>query len=219
MAFEVTIPRLGWSMEVGTLAEWQKKDGDQVEAGEILFTVEGDKALQEVEALESGVLRIPPDSPPPGQELPVGTTLAYILEPGEEAPFEREAVATPTQAAALELAAPMPATPESTPPPAARRTKDGLPAISPRARRVAGELGVDWTGLKGSGRTGRIVERDVRQAVGARMPEVQIKVSVWQKKLAWTWPSWLRVSQAPGSSARTWRRPSQLVSRLLCRHL
>ena len=56
MAFEVTMPRLGWSMEVGTLAGWHKKDGDRVEAGEILFTVEGDKALQEVEALESGVL-------------------------------------------------------------------------------------------------------------------------------------------------------------------
>ena len=110
MAFEVTIPRLGWSMEVGTLAEWHKRDGDRVEAGEILFTVEGVKALQEVEALESGILRIPPDSPPPGQELPVGTILAYILQPGEEVPFERAAAFCAPLHPAANLQAPTGAT-------------------------------------------------------------------------------------------------------------
>jgi pyruvate dehydrogenase E2 component (dihydrolipoamide acetyltransferase) len=194
MAYEVTIPRLGWSMEVGTLAEWHKEDGDRVEAGEILFTVEGDKALQEVEALESGILRIPPDSPPPGQELPVGTLLAYILEPGEEAPFEGTAASVPTQAAASSLAGPELATPELAPPaparveptpaPTAGRDKDGLPAISPRARRVAEELGVDWTVLQGSGRTGRIVERDVRGAAEAGVPELPIKISPVARRLA-----------------------------------
>ena len=184
MAFEVTMPRLGWSMEVGTLAEWQKKDGDRVEAGDILFTVEGDKALQEVEALESGILRIPPDSTPSGQELPVGALLAYIVQPGEEAPFERETAATPTPAAATELAAPVRATPESAPSSVGRRTKDGLPAISPRAHRLAEELGVNWTTLKGSGRTGRIVERDVRQAAEAIRSGVQIKVSPVARRLA-----------------------------------
>ena len=63
MAFEVTMPRLGWNMEEGALATWRKQDGDSVESGEILFEVESDKAVQEVEALESGILRIPPDSP------------------------------------------------------------------------------------------------------------------------------------------------------------
>ncbi len=178
MAFEVTMPRLGWSMEVGTLAEWQKKDGDRVEAGEILFAVEGDKAIQEVEALESGILRIPPDSPPPGQELPVGTVLAYIVQPGEEVPFEKETAAAPAAAAVLESTVPMQATPPL------EHTKHKLPVISPRARRVAEELGVDWTTLKGSGRTGRIVERDVRQAAEARDAEVQIKVSPVARRLA-----------------------------------
>ena len=59
--------------------EWLKQDGERVEAGELLFTVEGDKATQEVEALESGILRIPPDSPPPGKEVPVGTLLGYLV--------------------------------------------------------------------------------------------------------------------------------------------
>ena len=67
MPFEVVLPRLGWNMETGRLGEWLKRDGERVEAGELLFTVEGDKATQEVEALDSGILRIPPDSPSAGQ--------------------------------------------------------------------------------------------------------------------------------------------------------
>ena len=90
MPFEVVLPRLGWNMEVGQLGEWLKKDGERVEAGEILFTIEGDKATQEVEALDSGILRIPPDLPPPGKEVPVGTLLAYLVEPGELADFKFE---------------------------------------------------------------------------------------------------------------------------------
>jgi len=178
MAFEVTMPRLGWSMEVGMLAEWRKKDGDRVEAGEILFAVEGDKAIQDVEALESGILRIPPDSLPTGQELPVGAVLAYIVQPGEATPFENETGVTPA-AAVSESAGRVQATP-----PPVEHTKNKLPAISPRARRVAEELGVNWTALKGSGRIGRIVERDVRQAAEAKEAEVQIKVSPVARRLA-----------------------------------
>ena len=84
MPFEVVLPRLGWNMETGRLGEWLKRDGERVEAGELLFTVEGDKATQEIEALDSGILRIPPDAPPPGKEVPVGTLLGYLLAPGEE---------------------------------------------------------------------------------------------------------------------------------------
>jgi pyruvate dehydrogenase E2 component (dihydrolipoamide acetyltransferase) len=171
-------------MEVGKLAEWVKKDGDRVQAGETLFTVEGDKAVQEVEALESGILRIPPNSPPPGQEMPVGTVLAYIVQPGEKMPFESKSA---------ETAASSPATKRGAAAPQARlagasqrtgRTRHGLPTVSPRARRVARELGVDWAALRGSGRTGRIVERDVRQAAQARQFETQIKVSPVARRLA-----------------------------------
>ena len=64
--------------------QWLKRDGERVEAGEILFTVEGDKATQEVEALDSGILRIPLDSPPPGKEVPVGTLFGVPALAGEE---------------------------------------------------------------------------------------------------------------------------------------
>ena len=167
MSFEVVMPRLGWNMEQGSLGGWLKQDGDHVEVGEIIFTVEGDKATQEVEALDSGILRIPGDSPPPGLEVPVGTRLGYILQPGESLPpgfvsepARPEFVTSAAQPAAQ--ASTQPAGQADQPAPSGYRNR-----ISPRARRVAGELGVDWTVLRGSGRSGRIVERDVRQAAAA----------------------------------------------------
>ena len=88
MAVEIIMPRFGWTMEEGLLAEWTKHDGEAVAAGEVLFTVESDKALNEVELFETGVLRNRPDSPPPGTGVKVGALLAYIVQPGEAAPFE-----------------------------------------------------------------------------------------------------------------------------------
>jgi pyruvate dehydrogenase E2 component (dihydrolipoamide acetyltransferase) len=160
VAIEIVLPRLGWTMEEGTLVEWRKQDGDPVKPGEVLFIVESDKALNEIESFDEGILRIPPDSPPPGATLPVGTLLAYILSPGEAMPAGR-AVSTPAAAAA-------PAEPAAAP--SASASRRGGPPISPRARRLARQLGVDWSSLKGSGRSGRIAERDIQAA--ARAPRV-----------------------------------------------
>src|SRR5688572_5402193 len=80
------MPRLGWTMETGRVVEWLKSDGDEVEAGDLIFSVETDKAVTEVESLDSGVLRIPPDAPEIGAEVAVGAMLAYILAPGESLP-------------------------------------------------------------------------------------------------------------------------------------
>ena len=186
MAFEVVLPRLGWDMEVGSLEKWVKQDGDSVNTGDILFTAEGDKAVQEVEALESGILRIPPDSPEPGEEIKVGTVLGYILKPGESLP----AKAVPSGASTPQAAAAS-ATPSAPSPPSATAQPAGLDrkppvklAISPRARRIAKELGVDWTALQGSGSSGRIVERDIRQAGGRKEGEVKINVSPVAQSLA-----------------------------------
>jgi len=153
MAEKIAMPRLGWTMEEGTLAEWRKADGDAVEVGDILFTVESDKALNEVETFSGGILCIPPDAPQPGDTVPVGTLLGYLLQPGEQMPT----APAPTPAKPAPVAKPAPA---PTPAP----TRSAGPTISPRARRVAAELGVEWRVLTGSGRTGRIVERDVRTA-------------------------------------------------------
>ena len=180
MAFEVVMPRLGWNMEEGALAKWRKNDGDSVSAGEILFEVESDKSIQEVEALESGVLRIPEDSPQQGKMVPVGTLLGYLLQSGESMPAQGSQ-GSPAIVRSQQETIP-PDTTEQTPiPPGGASTSPTVspeapdlsvskrlpgehPAISPRAKRVAGELGMDWLGLKASGRAGRIVEKDVRQA-------------------------------------------------------
>ena len=69
MAEEIAMPRLGWTMEEGTLIEWLKADGEMVEVGEILFTVESDKALNEIETFSRGNLCIPPDAPRPGSRI------------------------------------------------------------------------------------------------------------------------------------------------------
>lgn len=193
MAIEIVMPKLGWTMEEGTLVEWMKQDGETIHAGDIMFTVESDKALQEVESFEDGVFRIPPNSDVLGKTVAVGTVLAYITKAGEAAPFEQ--ASQPTSAAQEPLPQPtldtfagsvlqQPVndggsntgntqnTPNYSLPSSLVQNGNGsLPNISPRARRVAHELGVDWVNVKGSGRTGRIVERDIRAAASA-MPTV-----------------------------------------------
>ena len=103
MATEIRMPRLGWTMEEGIFGEWLKHDGEAIQAGDFLFTIEGDKATQEIEAFDSGILRIPPNAAKPGDLITVGTVLAYTVRPGETAPFEGQPVAQPvTQTVAVQ---------------------------------------------------------------------------------------------------------------------
>lgn len=170
MAIEIVVPRLGWSMDEGTFVEWLKQDGEKVEAGEMLFVLEGEKASQEIESFDAGILRIPPDAPQPGDEVVVSQLLAYLVEDGEVPPFELEGTAKPKapepprkEEPITQATAPVPAPESQVPEPAtsppAKRT-----AITPRARRVARELGVDWSDLRGTGVGGRIREEDIRAA-------------------------------------------------------
>lgn len=188
----ITVPRLGWSMDEGTFVGWLKKDGEPVKAGEPLFTLEGDKASQEVEATESGILRIPPEAPKAGDTVTVGALLGYLFnenerpQAAEDIPGSKPAGVRPSPGAGTPAMAPAfapAATPENPMVAAAedgRTPSAGTPAghhrvergpagadvtISPRARRRAAELGLDYHRLQGSGRTGRIIEADVLAAV------------------------------------------------------
>jgi pyruvate dehydrogenase E2 component (dihydrolipoamide acetyltransferase) len=163
-------------MEEGTFVEWLKHDGDVVQQGDLLYRLEGDKALTEVEALDNGVLRIPPDSPAPGSVVPVGALLAYLVAPGEAAPFEQASAPGVAGLRAEENVSKGAAGPNATPaqPPLRQDTEESRQkgsAISPRALRVANELGVDWSSLTGSGRSGRIVEEDIRRAAEIQRTE------------------------------------------------
>ena len=176
MAEKIGMPKLGWIMEEGTLVEWLKQDGDEVRAGEVVFTVESDKALNEIESFESGILRIPPDSPAPGSTVPVGTLLAYLLQPGEPAPFEDLDAAKDKPAPT----APLPATAlnrTEEPVVTAEPARGGEPAITPRARRVATQLGLDWRQVEGSGSRGRVTESDIRAMQAASTAADQIKTT------------------------------------------
>ncbi len=201
MATEIRMPRLGWTMEEGIFGEWLKQDGDKVKMGDFLFTIEGDKATQEIEAFDDGILRIPPDAAKPGDVIVVGAILAYTVRPGEAAPFEtapaapavaKPAIAVPTSATPQTGATngQPPATPDA-------RKVDHSVTISPRARRVAGELGVDWSALNGSGRTGRIVERDIRAAAELAAQQPAEPAQVTEEKVRAT-PVAMRMAQEAG---------------------
>jgi pyruvate dehydrogenase E2 component (dihydrolipoamide acetyltransferase) len=145
---EIRIPRLGWSMEEGTFVGWLKRAGDEVAVGQPLFELEGEKALQEIESVDAGVLHIPADAPQPGSIVPVGTLLGYLLAPGESIPTGNS---SPPQDSAS---------------PAKPSTTIESVAAAPSVRRLARELGVNLNELAASGISGRITTDDVRRVAG-----------------------------------------------------
>lgn len=189
MASEIVIPRSGWSMEEGTFVGWLRQDGDHIRRGDVVFELEGEKAIQDVEAVDEGILHIPPEGPAPGSTVRVGAVVGYLLKPGEPPP----ARPAPEPSTAPHRKNPPPAAPSvrrlarsrgvdlatvgGTGPSgrillsdvpqtdsAAKLPGKRAPFASPRARRIAAELGIDWTSLSGTGADGRIRERDVRAA-------------------------------------------------------
>ncbi len=129
MAVAITVPRLGWNMEEGTFVGWLKKEGEEVRPGDALFTLEGEKATEDIECLEKGVLHIPPASPHPGERVAVGAVIGYLTQPGEATPVGGAAPPAGREAAVMSTPAP----PQDADPPPAR----GGPAASPRAARSA----------------------------------------------------------------------------------
>ena len=161
MAIEIVMPKLGWTMEEGILDEWIKQDGDEVQPGDIIFVVESDKALQEIEAFDGGILRISPDAPPVGSTVKIGETLAYLVAPGEAPPFELAKANDADRRRLRQRPKFLTDSPRARTTKQVRRSRAGGPRDQPRAKRVALELGVDWSRLTGSGSSGRIAERDI----------------------------------------------------------
>ncbi len=147
-------------MEEGKFLAWLKKDGDFIKEGEPLFTLESDKAAQEVEAIDSGILRIPLDGPKPGDVIKVGHVLGYLLAEGESAPVSKQ----PEEKA--EDSGPKNLIHSHTPILLPVKSRTETPA-SPRARRAAKTHRVDLATLAPTGQGGRIRERDVLAAATA----------------------------------------------------
>jgi pyruvate dehydrogenase E2 component (dihydrolipoamide acetyltransferase) len=174
MATEVVMPKLGLTMERGTIGAWLKKEGEAVERGEPILEIVTDKVTMEVEAQAGGILR--KILVGEGEEVAVATPIGVIAGADEEI-GEWESAAQPT-AAAPATAEPPPvptaptlapvATTAPAPAPAGSATDDGRPhRASPKARRIAAERGIDVTTLRGSGPGGRVVSADVPPAGAA----------------------------------------------------
>lgn len=165
MAYEVILPKLGQTVEEGRIVEWIKAEGDPVERGEVLFTVETDKAVLDVEATRKGYLRKILFGE--GELLPVLTVVAYITRTEDEA-LDVEAAGGAGETAA-DLADAEPAAEETAPAlePEAAVEKTGRIFASPRAKKLAKDEGVDLAFIEGSGPNGRIVERDVQAYVAS----------------------------------------------------
>src|SRR3954452_24904490 len=101
MAIPITVPRLGWNMEEGVFGGWLKADGAPVRAGEALFTLEGEKATEDIEGFDDGVLHIPADGPREGDVVAVGAVIGFLLQPGEPIPVAHKPAVAPSQPKAV----------------------------------------------------------------------------------------------------------------------
>ena len=190
MATQVVMPKLSPTMEEGQVARWLKKEGDKVSMGEPIAEIDTDKATMEMQALSEGVLR--KVLVQEGESAPLGQPIAIIGEPDEDISTLLKSEPAPAkeakeEAPAKEEAAEKPAeTPEPAADPAVeqkeaaseteiarevqtdgKRPAGGRMLVSPIAARMAAESGVDLNSVKGSGPSGRIIKRDIEEAMKA----------------------------------------------------
>ena len=163
MAFSVVMPALEMAQETGKLLAWRKKEGDHVRKGEPLLEIETDKAVVELEAPADGILAgIKAEA---GADIPVGQTIAWIVAPGESVPVGNLSTA-PAARAGSHAKTETPQVATAAPSGAAQATPSNA-KISPKARRLAKELGVDIATLRGSGLGGEILAADVQAGANA----------------------------------------------------
>ena len=161
MAHEVLMPQLGLTMEEGTVSTWIKHEGDEVKVGDVIVEITTDKLTNEVASEFEGVLlKIVAQE---GEDIPVKGLLAYIGQPGEAVGGAAPAAA-PAAPAAVEAA---PAAHAAAPAPVAAANGARI-RISPLARKTAAKLGVDYTGIVGTGTSGRIRQADILAAAEAQ---------------------------------------------------
>ena len=175
MPHAVTMPKLGMSMEQGTVIEWRIALGETIEKGAILLVIESEKAQVEIEATHTGVLRHIYSEP--DDTVPCGTLLAAVTDTVDE-PFDPDAF--------REREAPTPAVPAPTPQPATAKAatpvapaaRAGAAPVTPAARRRARELGIDLARVPGSGPGGRITVEDIDAVVVATPDHVHAVASM-----------------------------------------
>jgi pyruvate dehydrogenase E2 component (dihydrolipoamide acetyltransferase) len=161
MAISVVMPALEMAQETGKLLAWRKKEGERVSKGEPLLEIETDKAVVEVEAPGDGLLA--GVSAEVGAVIPVGETIAWLVAPGEKPPAKAATAAAPAARAASAAERPSGSTV-----PVGGQAAGVAPQISPKARRLAKELGVDISRVRGTGPGGVISTEDIEAFAGAK---------------------------------------------------
>jgi pyruvate dehydrogenase E2 component (dihydrolipoamide acetyltransferase) len=205
MATEVILPKLGQTMEEGTIVEWLKNEGEEVQRGDVLFTVESDKATLEAEAPARGYLR--KILVPAGESVPVLTTVGIITRTLDE-DISASSQGPAETAVASESAGPA-ETAEVAP---TEQPKDAAPAregrifASPRARMRAQENEVELRLVEGTGPNGRIVERDIYAFL-----EEQPKATPMARKVAAELGVDLRTVSGTGAGGRIVRADVEMA--------
>jgi pyruvate dehydrogenase E2 component (dihydrolipoamide acetyltransferase) len=179
MAISVVMPALELTQETGKLVSWRKKEGEAVAKGETLLEVETDKAVVEVEAQADGFLA--GVNAKDGEVIAVGTTIAWIVAKGE-APPQSEATTAPTESVNTKIARREKVTAASP----SEAVSRGKSKISPKARRLAGELKVNLDNVRGSGAGGEIMASDVEAAAKAPPPTPEAPSAGYAKIEAFT---------------------------------
>jgi len=173
MPKEIRLPQLGQTMEEGTIVSCMVKVGDEVKKGDIIFEVETDKATLEMESPADGFVKhILADL---DQTLPVGEPLLVLGERDEEVSqsfLDSLKAAAPAAAAQV---APVAPTPVAEPQPQPTKTADRVIA-SPRAKKLAEELGVNLETVTGTGPAGRITEQDIKKAASSKPAVAEVKL-------------------------------------------
>lgn len=172
MPISVTMPRLSDTMQQGTIVKWNVKEGDKVKSGQAIADIETDKATMELQSFDDGT--VASLVVPEGQAVPVGTVMMLIATQGEDIAAVKSqgasAAKAPTAARAQSGGSPQATTaPSATAlatPAAVNGSHDsGRVFASPLARKIAVETGINLSGLTGSGPGGRIVRKDVEEAI------------------------------------------------------
>jgi len=180
MPITVTMPRLSDTMQQGTIVRWAVKEGQKVKSGDVVADIETDKATMELQSFDDGT--VAKLAVPAGQAVPVGTLIMILAAAGEDLATAAGATAAPAKTAASgATSAPVsssvsggstavmdsPRATATSPAPTTSHAANGQDRVfaSPLARKIAEESGVDLGRLQGSGPAGRIVRKDVEEAI------------------------------------------------------
>jgi len=184
MATSVVMPALEMVQETGRLVAWHKQEGDLVAKGDLLMAVETDKAVIDLEAETAGILA--GVTAKVDDVVAVGQVIAWILAPGESLPAQAESHVSGRTGAPLDQAEPRPAAEASQ---AAKQGSD-RPLLSPKARRLAAERGVDVGSIVGSGPGGAVTTVDL---VPGKTPPADAPGTLWRIMAERVTASWTTV--------------------------